>query len=70
MHNLPNGAYNYYLPDRFVPVLCEIVGGYVWFIVDDQPMRLDRCSGRFVRLQECPLDENEAAQEPVCYAPI
>jgi hypothetical protein len=52
-------------------MLCEIVGGYVWFIVDDQPMRLDRCSRHVLfRLVECPLDEDKVAQEPVCYAPV
>lgn len=58
MRNLASGPYHYYLPELPKPRVAEIDGGVVWFAGDDQCVRLDKCSGRFVRLIE-------AAQEPV-----
>jgi hypothetical protein len=71
MYNLPNGAYNYYPPlSPTIPVVVQVDRDIVWFAGDEQYRMLAKCSGRFVRLQECPLDEDKVAQEPVCYAPV
>lgn len=52
MSIFPNGPYLYYLPELSNPRVAEIDSGVVWFSGDDQCVRLDKCSGRFVRLVE------------------
>lgn len=59
MTAFPNGPYHYYLPELPKPQVAEIDGGVVWFAGDDRCVRLDKCSGRFVRLIEV------REQEPV-----
>lgn len=76
MRKLASGPYLYYLPELPNPRVAEIDGGVVWFAGDDQCVRLDKCTGKFVRLIEANADaiaevilENslavKAAQEPV-----
>lgn len=56
MTGYQNGPYFYYLPELPKPQVAEIDGGVVWFAGDDQCVRLDKCTGRFVRLVEATAD--------------
>lgn len=49
---MKSGPYNYYLPGKNIPRICEVEGTWVWFVDDDEPVPMDKCTGRFVRLVE------------------
>lgn len=54
---ITNGPYHYFLPGRMdrPPRLCEVVGAYVYFTDDYDPVRLAHLTGTFIRLVETGL---------------
>lgn len=62
MTDIANGPYLYFTPGIQEPHIVEVDGSRVYFTGDDQPMRLDKMSGRFRKLCECPDTPGDAGE--------